>query len=159
MTERAGDSAIDRIREHVKAQVARTSLRKVAKRAGVKVGATKKFIDGSVPYERNLRLWKRYYARELREGVAGTPDDALPVADAAAVLELLLWALPEVERPVAQHEAVQLFRDLYVRYNRTPPLWVHELLDAGPSAPRLVIDDPDDDDDLDDDDDDGDDDE
>ena len=59
MSERAGESAIDRIREHVRAQVARTSLRKVAKRAGVKVGATKKFIDGSVPYERNLRLWKR----------------------------------------------------------------------------------------------------
>jgi hypothetical protein len=151
VTERAGDSAIDRIREHVKAQVARTSLRKVAKRAGVKVGATKKFIDGSVPYERNLRLWKRYYARELREGVAGTPDDALPVADAAAVLELLLWAFPDVERPSAQHEAVHLFRDLYVRHNRTPPLWVHDLLEAGPSAPVLSRPDEDDDD-LDDDD-------
>jgi hypothetical protein len=159
VTERAGDSAIDRIREHVKAQVARTSLRKVAKRAGVKVGATKKFIDGSVPYERNLRLWKRYYARELREGVAGTPDDALPVADAAAVLELLLWAFPDVERPAAAHEAVQLFRDLYVRHARTPPLWVHEMLAAGPSAPRLVIDEPDDDEDVDDDDEDDDDDE
>jgi hypothetical protein len=160
VTERAGDSAIDRIREHVKAQVARTSLRKVAKRAGVKVGATKKFIDGSVPYERNLRLWKRYYARELREGVAGNPDDALPVADAAAVLELLLWALPDAERPVAQHEAVVLFRDLYVRYHRTPPSWVHDLLEAGPSAPRLsLVQDDGDDDDLDDDDEDGDDDE
>jgi hypothetical protein len=154
VTERAGDSAIDRIREHVKAQVARTSLRKVAKRAGVKVGATKKFIDGSVPYERNLRLWKRYYARELREGVAGNPDDALPVADAAAVLELLLWAFPDAERPAAQHEAVQLFRDLYVRYHRTPPSWVHDLLEAGPSAPRLsVVDDDDLDDDEDGDDD------
>jgi hypothetical protein len=153
VTERAGDSAIDRIREHVKAQVARTSLRKVAKRAGVKVGATKKFIDGSVPYERNLRLWKRYYARELREGVAGTPDDALPVADAAAVLELLLWAFPDVERPGAQHEAVHLFRDLYVRHARTPPLWVHEMLQAGPSAPAPSRPDEDDDVDLDDDDD------
>jgi hypothetical protein len=154
VTERAGDTAIDRIREHVKAQVARTSLRKVAKRAGVKVGATKKFIDGSVPYERNLRLWKRYYARELREGVAGNPDDALPVADAAAVLELLLWAFPDVDRPGAQHEAVQLFRDLYLRHGRTPPAWVHDLLEAGPSAPRLVVpleDDPDDEDDEDDD--------
>lgn len=153
MTERAGDTAIDRIREHVKAQVARTSLRKVAKRAGVKVGATKKFIDGSVPYERNLRLWKRYYARELREGVAGNPDDALPVAEAAAVLELLLWAFPDVDRPGAQHEAVQLFRDLYLRHGRTPPAWVHDLLEAGPSAPRLVVpleDDPDDEEDEDD---------
>jgi hypothetical protein len=152
VTERVGDTAIDRIREHVKAQVARTSLRKVAKRAGVKVGATKKFIDGSVPYERNLRLWKRYYARELREGVAGTPDDALPVADAAAVLELLLWAFPDVERPAAQHEAVELFRDLYVRHGRTPPSWVHDLLEAGPAAPRLRLvqdddEDPDDDED------------
>lgn len=153
MTERAGDTAIDRIREHVTAQVARTSLRKVAKRAGVKVGATKKFIDGSVPYERNLRLWKRYYARELREGVAGTPDDAVPVADAAAVLELLLWAFPDEERPAAQHEAVELFRGLYVRHGRTPPAWVHDLLESGP-APRLrlVVDD-DDADDADDDDD------
>ena len=134
MTERAGDTAIDRIREHVKAQVARTSLRKVAKRAGVKVGATKKFIDGSVPYERNLRLWKRFYARELREGMAGGPDDALPVADAAAVLELLLWALPEEERPAARYESAELFRDLYVRHGRTPPAWVQDLLEAGPSG-------------------------
>lgn len=159
MTERAGDSAIDRIREHVKAQVARTSLRKVAKRAGVKVGATKKFIDGSVPYERNLRLWKRYYARELREGVAGNPDDALPVADAAAVLELLLWAFPDAERPLAQHEAVELFRDLYVSRHRTPPSWVHDLLEAGPSAPRLTLVRDDDGDDADVDDDEGDEDE
>ena len=150
MTERVSDTAIDRIREHVKAQVARTSLRKVAKRAGVKVGATKKFIDGSVPYERNLRLWKRYYARELREGVAGTPDDAVPVADAAAVLELLLWAFPDEERPSAQHEAVELFRDLYARHGRTPPAWVHELLDSGPPPPRIVRHDDGDDDDDDD---------
>ena len=139
MTERAGDSAIDRIREHVKEQVARTSLRKVARRAGVKVGATKKFIDGSVPYERNLRLWKRFYARQLREGAAGTPDDAVPVVDAAAVLELLLWAFPETERPAAKHDAVVLFHDLYVRRGRTPPAWVHELLDAGPTAPSLFL--------------------
>jgi hypothetical protein len=135
VTERAGETAIDRIREHVTAQVARTSLRKVAKRAGVKVGATKKFIDGSVPYERNLRLWKRYYARELREGVAGTPDDALPAADAAVVLELLLLALPDHERPAAQLEAAELFRALYLRHGRTPPAWVHDLLESGPPAP------------------------
>lgn len=134
MTERVSDAAIDRIREHVKAQVARTSLRKVAKRAGVKVGATKKFIDGSVPYERNLRLWKRYYARELRDGVAGNPDDAVPMADAAAVLELLLWAFPDHDRAAAQHEAVELFRDLYLKHARTPPAWVHDLLEAGPPA-------------------------
>lgn len=139
MTERAGDSAIDRIREHVKEQVARTSLRKVAKRAGVKVGATKKFIDGSVPYERNLRLWKRFYARQLREGAAGTPDDAVPVVDASAVLELLLWAFPEAERPAARHEAVVLFHDLYLRRGRTAPAWVHELLDAGPTTPTLFL--------------------
>jgi len=153
VTERAGETAIDRIREHVKAQVARTSLRKVAKRAGVKVGATKKFIDGSVPYERNFRLWKRYYARELREGVAGNPDDALPLADAAAVLELLLWAFPDGERPAAQHEAVELFRDLYLRHGRTPPAWVHEMLESGPLPPdpRPALDDEDETDDEDDD--------
>ena len=135
MSERAAESAIDRIREHVRAQVARTSLRKVAKRAGVKVGATKKFIDGSVPYERNLRLWKRYFARELREGMAGGPDDAVPVADAAAVLDLLLWALPEEERPQARREAVDLFRDMYVRRGRTPPSWIHDMPDEPDEAP------------------------
>lgn len=154
MSERAGESAIDRIREHVRAQVARTSLRKVAKRAGVKVGATKKFIDGSVPYERNLRLWKRYFARELREGMAGGPDDAVPVADAAAVLDLLLWALPEEERPDARREAVDLFRDLYLRRGRTPPGWIHgmpDFVEAPP--PRFSTDDEDDDDEDDSDDD------
>jgi hypothetical protein len=153
VSERAAETAIDRIREHVRAQVARTSLRKVAKRAGVKVGATKKFIDGSVPYERNLRLWKRYFARELREGMAGGPDDAVPVADAAAVLDLLLWALPEEERPDARREAVDLFRDLYVRRGRTPPAWIVEMpaYDAAhPSAPA-ADDEGDDEDDADDD--------
>lgn len=148
MSERAGESAIDRIREHVRAQVARTSLRKVAKRAGVKVGATKKFIDGSVPYERNLRLWKRYFARELREGMAGGPDDAVPVADAAAVLDLLLWALPEEERPDARREAVDLFRDLYLRRGRTPPAWIQDMPDVDDAPPsRFAADDEDDDDD------------
>jgi hypothetical protein len=151
VSERAAETAIDRIREHVRAQVARTSLRKVAKRAGVKVGATKKFIDGSVPYERNLRLWKRYYARELRDGVAGNPDDAVPVADAAAVLELLLWAFPDEERPGAQHEAVELFRDLYLSHGRTPPAWVHDLLEAGPPSPGATASQPDDGDEGDDD--------
>ena len=150
MSERAGESAIDRIREHVRAQVARTSLRKVAKRAGVKVGATKKFIDGSVPYERNLRLWKRYFARELREGMAGGPDDAVPVGEAAAVLDLLLWALPEEERPDARREAVDLFRGLYVRRGRTPPAWIHDMpeYDEAPS-PRFGTDGEYDDDDQD----------
>lgn len=148
MSERAAETAIDRIREHVRAQVARTSLRKVAKRAGVKVGATKKFIDGSVPYERNLRLWKRYFARELREGMAGGPDDAVPVADAAAVLDLLLWALPEEERPDARREAVDLFRDLYVRRGRTPPAWIVEMPDHDDAhASRFSVDDEGDDED------------
>jgi hypothetical protein len=140
VSERAAETAIDRIREHVRAQVARTSLRKVAKRAGVKVGATKKFIDGSVPYERNLRLWKRYFA--------GGPDDAVPVADAAAVLDLLLWALPEEERPEARREAVELFRDLYTRRGRTPPAWIVDMpdFDDAPS-PRFGVDDEDDDED------------
>ncbi|MBW3571657.1 MAG: hypothetical protein KY467_11165 [Gemmatimonadetes bacterium] len=147
MSERAGETAIDRIREHVRAQVARTSLRKVAKRAGVKVGATKKFIDGSVPYERNLRLWKRYFARELREGMAGGPDDAVPVGDAAAVLDLLLWAFPEEERPDARREAVDLFRGLYVRRGRTPPAWIHDMPEYDDAAsPRLGTDDEDDED-------------
>ena len=148
MSDRAAESAIDRIREHVRAQVARTSLRKVAKRAGVKVGATKKFIDGSVPYERNLRLWKRYFARELREGMAGGPDDAVPVADAAAVLDLLLWALPEEERPEARREAVDLFRGLYVRRSRTPPAWIEDMPDFDDTpSPRFSEDDEDDDED------------
>ncbi|HEY0017693.1 MAG TPA: hypothetical protein VGC13_15380 [Longimicrobium sp.] len=151
MSERAAESAIDRIREHVRAQVARTSLRKVAKRAGVKVGATKKFIDGSVPYERNLRLWKRYYARELREGMAGGPDDAVPPAEAAAVLELLLWAFPEEERPAARREAVELFRELYVRHGRTPPAWVVDMPEMVDSPPPTEGDEDDDDDEADDD--------
>lgn len=127
MTERTRGAAIDRIREYVRAQVARTSLRKVASRAGVKVGATKKFVDGSVPYERNLRLWKRYYARDLREGRAGAPDDAVPAMDAAAVLELLLWGLPEDERQDAGYQAVASLREIYRGRGVVPPAWADEL--------------------------------
>jgi hypothetical protein len=123
VSDRNPDPSIDRIRDHVRAQVARTSLRKVAARAGAKVGATKKFVDGSVPYERNLRLWKRFYARDLREGLAGRPDDALPPAEAAAVLELLLWGFDD-GRTQAVREAAEAFRSLFVRHGRPPPAWV-----------------------------------
>ncbi|HKP77199.1 MAG TPA: hypothetical protein VJT67_16825 [Longimicrobiaceae bacterium] len=118
---------MDRIRDHARRVVAATSLRKVAKVAGVKVGATKKFIDGSVPYERNARAWKKWYARELREGTAGAPDTALPTADAEAILELLLWAVPEEQRDAARSEAIELFRGIHVRRSVTPPAWVVDL--------------------------------
>ncbi len=146
MNDRARDAALDRIREHVRAQVARTSLRKVAKRAGVKVGATKKFVDGSVPYERNLRSWKRFFARDLREGRAGAPDDAVPALDAAAVFDLLLWGLPEGERHAAGREAVEAMRAIYLRRGVIPPAWAEEL--RNPPWPRLRLLSDDDDDDT-----------
>lgn len=131
MAERAPDASIDRIRDHARAEAARTSLRRVAKAAGVKVGATKKFIDGSVPYERNARAWKRWYARELRDGRAATGDDTLPAADAALVLDLLLWGLPPERRPAALAETVGFLRELYRRHEHEAPAWVREL---GPPA-------------------------
>jgi hypothetical protein len=126
---------MDRIREHARAAVARASLRKVAKAAGVKVGATKKFVDGSVPYERNARLWKKWYARELREGVAGTPDTALSPADASAILELLLWSIPEEQRDQARRETVLSMRLIHSKRALTPPAWVMELSGDDPSPP------------------------
>jgi hypothetical protein len=133
MAERTPEPSMDRIREHARAAVARTSLRKVAKAAGVKVGATKKFVDGSVPYERNARLWKKWYARELREGTAGTPDTALATADAAAILELLLWSIPEEQRDEARRETVLSVRHIHDRRGLTPPAWVLELGGNGPA--------------------------
>ena len=118
---------MDRIREHARNAVARTSLRKVAKAAGVKVGATKKFVDGSVPYERNARLWKKWYARELREGAAGAPDTALATTDAAAILDLLLWSVPEEQRDSARSETVLSIRLIHSKRSLTPPAWVLEL--------------------------------
>lgn len=127
MAERAPDVSMDRIREHARRTVARTSLRKVARAAGVKVGATKKFIDGSVPYERNGRLWKKWYARELRDGVADAPDTALPTADAEAILELLLWSIPEEQRDQAKAQTVLAVREIHQSRSLTPPAWVLEL--------------------------------
>ena len=123
MADRAGEPTIDRIREHARRTVARTSLRKVAKAASVKVGATKKFIDGSVPYERNARLWKKWYARELREGVAEAPDDALPTADAEAVLDVLSWSVPEEQRENYRRELVDAVIQLHATRSLTPPAW------------------------------------
>lgn len=124
---------MDRIREHARRVVARTSLRKVAKVAGVKVGATKKFIDGSVPYERNARAWKKWYARELREGAAGVPDTALSTTDAEAILDLLLWSIPEEQRDAVRRQAVESFRQLHLSRNIVPPAWIMEL--AGDASP------------------------
>lgn len=124
---------MDRIREHARRVVARTSLRKVAKVAGVKVGATKKFIDGSVPYERNARAWKKWYARELREGAAGVPDTALSTTDAEAILDLLLWSIPEEQRDAVRRQAVESFRQLHLSRNIVPPAWIMEL--GGDASP------------------------
>jgi hypothetical protein len=118
---------MDRIRDHARRVVARTSLRKVAKAAGVKVGATKKFIDGSVPYERNARLWKKWYARELREGIAESPDDALPTSDAAAVLDVLFWAVPLEQRDAARAEGIAAIRRIHTDRGVTAPAWVNDL--------------------------------
>lgn len=124
---------MDRIRDHARRVVARTSLRKVAKVAGVKVGATKKFIDGSVPYERNARAWKKWYARELREGAAGVPDTALATTDAEAILDLLLWSIPEEHRDAVRRQAVESFRRLHLSRSIVPPAWVAEL--GGDASP------------------------
>ena len=126
---------MDRIREHARRAVARTSLRKVAKAAGVKVGATKKFVDGSVPYERNARLWKKWYARELREGAAGTPDTALAADDAALILDLLLWSVPEEQREAAKQETLLSMRLIHTRRGLTPPAWVLELSGGATADP------------------------
>ena len=135
MAERAPEPSMDRIREHARRAVARTSLRKVAKAAGVKVGATKKFVDGSVPYERNARLWKKWYARELREGVAGTPDTALAADDAAVILDLLLWSVPEEQREAARQETLLSMRLIHSRRALTPPAWVLELSGGDGAGP------------------------
>ena len=132
VAERAPDPSIDRIREHARRSVAKTSLRKVAKAAGVKVGATKKFVDGSVPYERNARLWKKWYVRELREGVADAPDTALPTADAQAIIDLLLWSFPLEQRDDARKDVVQMFLRVHADRQLTPPAWALEL--AGQSS-------------------------
>ena len=127
MAERGRDVSMDRIRAYAREQVARTSLRKVATRAGVKVGATKKFVDGSEPYERNARLWRRWYAQELHEGGAG---DALPPQDARIALDLLLTGLSAEERATAIPRAAAFVRDLYRALGHPPPRWATEL--AGP---------------------------
>jgi hypothetical protein len=127
VAERDRDASMERIRAYAREQVARTSLRKVAVRAGVKVGATKKFVDGSEPYERNARLWRKWYARELREGLAGGADDALATDDARIALELLLMGLPEEERDTAIPRAAALLRGLFQSLGHTAPQWTSDL--------------------------------
>ena len=127
MAERDRDVSMERIRAYAREQVARTSLRKVSVRAGVKLGATKKFVDGSEPYERNARLWRKWYARELREGMAGAADDALSAADARIALELLLLGLSDDEREAAIPRAAALLRGLFQSLGHTAPQWTSDL--------------------------------
>ncbi len=126
MAERGRDASMERIRAHAREQVARSSLRKLATRAGVKLGATKKFVDGSEPYERNARLWRKWYARELREGAVGA-DDALTTEDARIALELLLTGLSDEEREAALPRAASALRALFAGLGHPPPQWTAEL--------------------------------
>jgi hypothetical protein len=127
MAERGRDASMERIRAYAQEQVARTSLRKVSDRAKVKLGATKKFVDGSEPYERNARLWKKWYDRELLEGRAGGADDALAAEDARIALELLLLGIPEEERDAAIRRAAALIRGLFQSLGHTAPQWTTDL--------------------------------
>jgi hypothetical protein len=134
VADRGRGSKVDRIREFVRAEVKRTSLRKVAAAAGVKLGATKKFVDGSVPYERNLRQWKRFFARELHAGRAGQPDASLSAADAAVALDMLLWGVPDEEHDAALSRAVAAFHAIHAAYVPAPQ-WVRDLRAGGDQPP------------------------
>jgi len=125
MAERSRDASMDRIRAYAREQVARSSLRKVATRAGVKVGATKKFVDGSEPYERNARLWRVWYAQELHRAAPG--DEPVQAPDARIALELLLTGLAAGERKTAIPRAATFVRDLYRALGRPAPPWADEL--------------------------------
>jgi hypothetical protein len=130
MAERGQDASMDRIRAYAREQVARTSLRKVATRAGVKVGATKKFVDGSEPYERNARLWRRWYAQEIQQ--RGTHDPgAVPAEDARVALEIVFTGLRPEERESAIPRAAAFVRDLYRALGYPPPPWADKLADRG----------------------------
>jgi hypothetical protein len=139
VADRGRGSQVDRIREFVRAEVKRTSLRKVAAAAGVKLGATKKFVDGSVPYERNLRQWKRFFAHELHAGRAGKPDASLQAGDAAIALDMLLWGIPDEEHAAARCRAVAAFHTIHADSGVVPPQWVRDLLPgddrASPTSP------------------------
>lgn len=102
-------------------------MRDVARRAGVTLGSTKKFIDGATPYEQNARLWTAWMVREIRAGLVDTPDVAVEPQDAVHALDVLLWSFPEDDRQRAYPDAIEAVRALYRRHDRTPPSWIDEL--------------------------------
>lgn len=108
-------------------------MRDVARRAGVTLGSTKKFIDGATPYEQNARLWTSWMVREIRAGLVDSPDASVSADDAVHALDVLLWAFPEDDRFRVYPDAVETVRALYQRHDRTPPTWVDELTASPPA--------------------------
>lgn len=102
-------------------------MRDVARRAGVTLGSTKKFIDGATPYEQNARLWTSWMVREIRAGLVDSPDVSVSAADATHALDVLLWSFPEDDRRRAFPDALEAVRALYRRHDRTPPSWIDEV--------------------------------
>jgi hypothetical protein len=123
---------MDRIRTHARAEAKRTSMRDVARRAGVTLGSTKKFIDGATPYEQNARLWTAWMVREIRAGLVDSPDDSVGPEDAACALDLVLWAFPDEDREQIYPEALDALRALYRRHDRSPPSWIDQLAENPP---------------------------
>lgn len=107
-------------------------MRDVARRAGVTLGSTKKFIDGATPYEQNARLWTSWMVREIRAGLVDSPDASVSADDAVHALDVLLWAFPDGDRFRAYPDAVEAVRALYQRHDRTPPAWVDALAGSPP---------------------------
>jgi len=107
---------IGRIRAAVAAEVARSTLRAVARRVGMSPSGLRKFLEGTKPYAPTLDRLRSWYFH-----AAGV--HRMTPADIAAVLRGLVLTLPEPATGVVNLLAA--VETSYEQAGMYPPEWVN----------------------------------
>lgn len=118
-------AVVERLRAAAAARVHETSLRSVARQAGLSPTGLQKFLDGTRPRRSTCRKLERWF-------VVHAAPEALDAGGARIVIDLLLRGLPPAHRdPARRRVAAEVERSF--RAVRLPaPAWALELGRAGP---------------------------
>ena len=124
-------SAIERLREAVRAMAENRSLRKVAREIGMSASGLKKFLEGAAPYSPTRRRLRRWYVQH-----SGVQHDHVEFPEADAALRVLVHDLTPDSRRRTASRMVECLRLGYEESGKPLPGWISELVRDPEPEPR-----------------------
>lgn len=109
---------MQRVREAVLRAVDQTSLRHVAREAGMSPPGLRHFMDGGEPMRPTARKLVEWYVREAAQRHELDEDTA------NAALSLLVERLPAAEAEDARERIRTMLRETYRKADTLPPDWL-----------------------------------